>query len=269
MGFDVGEDSGPCPRCKGKTVVESFDETPWGDRGNYMWCCETCGSFSQHKDPNKPHSEYVFQADFMHNAAEPRKSCPCLHINPCGPACSCAHMGMSGGCKRCASYGSPEQQKEAATRIATAIEQYELDLLLDRTENRLNALDSMIEDLSNVYGTVSITRDELRGVTTDMMFLDEVMHIDGALLGDGKQLVMGIDFATEPSVTVFTHAQVGPNGEVLYSEPVSGPSVIQCICCVAGGDEEKKVCEFRTDTGIEEGWWCEECYQDWQNNGQP
>lgn len=38
-----------------------------------------------------------------------------------------------------------------------------------------------------------------------------------------------------------------------------------CACCVAGGDEAQKLCEYRTDTGIKEGWYCEECYQEWKN----
>lgn len=44
--------------------------------------------------------------------------CPCHYIDPCDPQCSCANDAMSGGCGRCARYGSPEQRKAAAERIA-------------------------------------------------------------------------------------------------------------------------------------------------------
>ncbi len=49
---------------------------------------------------------------------ETRRGCPCLYTTPCSYACSCANPVMSGGCERCASYGSPEQQKHAAERLA-------------------------------------------------------------------------------------------------------------------------------------------------------
>lgn len=51
-------------------------------------------------------------------------SCPCLYIEPCHYACPCANPVMSGPCERCAGYGSLEQRKAAAKRIAEAIRQY-------------------------------------------------------------------------------------------------------------------------------------------------
>lgn len=45
-------------------------------------------------------------------------ACPCLHITPCDPDCTCVNPYMSRGCNRCCTYGSPEQQVEAAKRLA-------------------------------------------------------------------------------------------------------------------------------------------------------
>ena len=47
-----------------------------------------------------------------------RRACPCLHTTPCHPDCTCANPLMSRGCERCCTYGSPEQQKAAAERLA-------------------------------------------------------------------------------------------------------------------------------------------------------
>lgn len=55
--------------------------------------------------------------------------CPCLHTTPCSDQCSCAHRGMSAGCRRCASYGSTEQRRAAAERLARIIDEHELALI--------------------------------------------------------------------------------------------------------------------------------------------
>ena len=47
------------------------------------------------------------------------KSCPCEIVEPCEKMCSCARPYMSGGCSRCCKYGSAEQQRVAAERLAT------------------------------------------------------------------------------------------------------------------------------------------------------
>ncbi len=47
-----------------------------------------------------------------------RQSCPCLHVAPCHARCSCVAPLSSSGCQRCCSYGSPEQQRAAAERLA-------------------------------------------------------------------------------------------------------------------------------------------------------
>ena len=50
------------------------------------------------------------------------EGCPCHYTTPCSYACSCAHPTMSGGCHRCATYGSLEQRKEWAERLAKIID---------------------------------------------------------------------------------------------------------------------------------------------------
>ena len=53
------------------------------------------------------------------------KSCPCHHTTSCHPDCTCINGASSRGCARCCSYGSKDQQKKAAERIADAIDEYE------------------------------------------------------------------------------------------------------------------------------------------------
>jgi len=48
--------------------------------------------------------------------------CPCKHTTPCHPYCSCRKPHLSHGCLRCATYGSPEQQRESAERLAEIID---------------------------------------------------------------------------------------------------------------------------------------------------
>ena len=47
--------------------------------------------------------------------------CPCTIIEPCRRSCTCALGGMSGGCDRCARYGSEEQRRGQAERLAAII----------------------------------------------------------------------------------------------------------------------------------------------------
>ena len=56
------------------------------------------------------------------------RSCPCTHVTPCHDRCSCVMPISSSGCRRCCKYGSTEQQRTAASRIAGAISVYEAAL---------------------------------------------------------------------------------------------------------------------------------------------
>lgn len=45
-------------------------------------------------------------------------ACEIQGVQPCNNACSCSSPVQSGGCSRCATYGSDEQRRAAAHRIA-------------------------------------------------------------------------------------------------------------------------------------------------------
>lgn len=49
----------------------------------------------------------------------PELGCPCHHTEPCHPRCTCVQPFSSHGCARCCRYGSPEQQKRKAERLAS------------------------------------------------------------------------------------------------------------------------------------------------------
>lgn len=50
------------------------------------------------------------------------RACPCLYLEePCHPRCTCTMGGSSTGCMFCCTYGSLEQRKAAAKRIAQKI----------------------------------------------------------------------------------------------------------------------------------------------------
>ncbi len=51
--------------------------------------------------------------------------CPCLYTTPCVAMCTCANPGSSRGCSRCARFGSAEQKKAAAERIAKILDESE------------------------------------------------------------------------------------------------------------------------------------------------
>lgn len=50
------------------------------------------------------------------------RACPCLHTTPCHPDCTCVKPWMSRGCRRCCSYGSADQRRAAAERLAILID---------------------------------------------------------------------------------------------------------------------------------------------------
>lgn len=56
------------------------------------------------------------------------RSCPCLYLDkPCSEHCTCKNGASSFGCMYCATYGSLEQRKAAAQRIANdlkSVQQY-------------------------------------------------------------------------------------------------------------------------------------------------
>jgi hypothetical protein len=48
--------------------------------------------------------------------------CPCLYTEPCSENCTCVSPWSSRGCARCTSYGSDEQKKSTAARLAKIID---------------------------------------------------------------------------------------------------------------------------------------------------
>jgi hypothetical protein len=50
------------------------------------------------------------------------KSCPCYYTTPCMSQCTCANPVRSGGCQRCCAYGSEEQRKSKAEKLAEIID---------------------------------------------------------------------------------------------------------------------------------------------------
>lgn len=47
-------------------------------------------------------------------------SCPCIYTEPCDERCTCVQPFSSRGCRRCCAYGSLEQRRDNAKRLAAA-----------------------------------------------------------------------------------------------------------------------------------------------------
>ena len=79
---------------------------------------------------------------------ERRAGCPCMHTAPCDPRCTCVQPLSSAGCSRCCTYGSAEQQRAAAARLARA----------DAAEARERALREAGRALVGVYSKENCER---------------------------------------------------------------------------------------------------------------
>lgn len=53
-------------------------------------------------------------------------SCPCVHTTPCDERCTCVSPASSVGCVRCCRYGSDDQRRVAAERLARMPAEIEL-----------------------------------------------------------------------------------------------------------------------------------------------
>jgi hypothetical protein len=74
------------------------------------------------------------------------RACPCLYLDePCHPRCTCTIGCSSTGCFYCCTYGSLEQRKSAAERIAKAIKASQLPPV-SQTDADLQRLVSMVCD---------------------------------------------------------------------------------------------------------------------------
>ena len=66
--------------------------------------------------------DFLTLMEIHERGSEKREACPCLHTTPCIPRCTCAMPGSSSGCRRCCTYGSREQQRAAAERLAKQVD---------------------------------------------------------------------------------------------------------------------------------------------------
>lgn len=83
-----------------------------------------------HRPSIRPHLGDIGEHT-VHVRAQQLGSCPCLHTTPCDPDCTCVRFDSSRGCDRCCSYGSPDQQRAAAERIASALRWTDRDLRVE------------------------------------------------------------------------------------------------------------------------------------------
>lgn len=94
------------------------------------WAVELTDTFSSNEFifADKHHKERIvlqFAKKIIMAAAATwppeHKACPCLHTTPCDAYCTCVQPLSSRGCARCCTYGSPEQQRNAAEYIASKL----------------------------------------------------------------------------------------------------------------------------------------------------
>ena len=74
-----------------------------------------------------------------------RTSCPCLYTEPCRPDCTCVTAYSSAGCFRCCSYGSPEQRRAKAERLAAKIDRDAIVPELAGVRERLAGVEGELE----------------------------------------------------------------------------------------------------------------------------
>lgn len=65
----------------------------------------------------------IAQAEEIERLRMLSRSCPCHHTTPCHDRCACVNGFSSSGCRRCALYGSAEQQRAAAERLARQVDE--------------------------------------------------------------------------------------------------------------------------------------------------
>ena len=93
------------------------------------------------------------------------RACPCLHTTPCHDRCTCVMTVSSSGCRRCCAYGSADQQRAKAVRLAALIDDGgapSRDAAMQRVAAALNDRRGYhVDDLDD------ITRDDLLGAIVD------------------------------------------------------------------------------------------------------
>ncbi len=96
--------------------------------------------------------------------------CPCTLATPCNSSCTCAHPGLSGGCERCATYGSREQRRESAERLASVqIDRDALRAALAEAERDRDACYRQLDRLVSLAVLDARERDALRAALRDAL----------------------------------------------------------------------------------------------------
>lgn len=80
-------------------------------------------------------------------------ACPCLHTTPCHESCTCVSPLSSRGCSRCCTYGSPDQQRAAAERLAAKADALDdVDRIREQRDEAMRQLGQWQLDLERVAG---------------------------------------------------------------------------------------------------------------------
>ena len=106
----------------------------------------------------------------------------------------------------------------------------------------------------------------------EMKLSEWVMLVPNALRADVRKLLADRVNTLRTELAELVEAITAMDGkdskytQALQDEPPAIEcTVTYCLSCKAGGDSSNKVCIFRSDTGITEGWWCDDCYKNWRN----
>jgi hypothetical protein len=118
-----------------KLRSEAFAATSWanghdcGEENRILY--ERAGQMESERNTARAEIESLQQDaeaerdDLCKRLQEAQRGCPCKHVTPCHERCTCVTPFSSSGCRRCCKYGSVEQQRSAAERIAAAVDEAE------------------------------------------------------------------------------------------------------------------------------------------------
>jgi len=108
------------------------------------------------------------------------RACPCLHTTPCHDHCTCVRLASNSerpyelyvrSCSRCCTYGSPEQQRSAAERIAAALDQKLPSIHDEESRPRWERVQTSmaILDLARTIGEHWRAQDGVSGALLDQL----------------------------------------------------------------------------------------------------
>lgn len=112
------------------------------------------------------------QADLLDRSAAGDGACSCLYTTPCDPRCTCVYAHSSRGCARCCSYGSKEQRRANAARLAALIDGDAAtrmrDLCVEKVNHKIRDLSRTVTAAQQNAGKIYVLtelRDELSSLT--------------------------------------------------------------------------------------------------------